>query len=134
MRGEGEGPGGWKCVIERPVTGRGHQLFVFRRLADESLECLCSTDNGIEHHVIKEMDPFPAPFMSLYEGNFGVAVAIAEAVRSIGALDIQDEERARLSGALEATQAHLADMRELVFSSSVSRQPTNSPSGTPGIE
>ncbi len=116
VRGEGTSQGGWKCIIARDVMRPDtFDVHLLRYTPSGTTVELAMEADGLREHVVGDGGYLTKPFMRLGPGHFGIVVAIAEAVKSLGALEMPDEARARLAGELEATKLHLADMRRLVM-------------------
>jgi hypothetical protein len=106
----------WKVKIERPVWGDVLDLYLFRHVAEGEVELMSQDSSGQQIIVrIKTYETIdkikPTLRIGGRESN-EILKAFAEAAQNQGVATDQD---AKIAGLLEATKAHLEDMRRLVF-------------------
>lgn len=106
----------WKVRFEKPIWGDVLDLYLFRHVAEGEVEFMTQDSTG--QHILSRVRTFETmdhlkPTLRIGGREAGeILKAFADAIHEHG---ISTDNDARISGLLEATKEHLADMRKLVF-------------------
>ncbi len=104
-----------RCVIVRKDQGLP-ELNVFRELADGDIAIWTRLEQGWGWKTYSAGEAYaPTLLLPMGLGQEGVLVELREALRAALGEKISDEERGVLGGKLEATRAHLEDLRTVLF-------------------